>query len=342
MQEISMIAALLWMAAFVLPFQVAFTRIRRGTVRLQINTLGINTLEPAISKNPVNYSITGYGPRGTSFDIETSEASVQIDELLIGEWNIIIHAQNETGSLIGQGSGPAFARPGTVETISIPISPIDAGGSFSLGVYWTPMSPDVPGVEAELIDASGGSLPLSFAVDSSGAVSSSELLDSGYYTLAVQLTNNGIPVMGMAEVVRIMTGALTTSQYNFMNVDKPGDPISGNITPLVDDAIEVAVTGQQLEIPMGSSMALKASAPSETTEIVYAWYLNGATLAIGSEVNIGADLDPGYYRVNVTAFTTDGKSAGSTTHEFIVQEGLLRKGSYEEKVPLFDTQMILL
>ena len=322
MQEMSMIAALLWMAAFILPCQIAFTRIRRGTVRLHINTLGINTLEPAISLNPVHFRITGYGPGGSSFDIETSEASVQINGLLIGEWNIIIHAQNETGSLIGYGSGPASIRAGTAEPVLIPVVPIEAGGSFSLDVNWSPISPDVPGVEAELIDGSGSSLPFSFAIDSAGAISSIVLLDSGYYTLAVRLTKNGTPVMGAAEVVRIMTGTLTTGRFDFINVDQPGSSTSRSIAPVADNTIELVITGHQPEIKMGSSMTLKASSPLETMETVFRWYLDGEKLAGGDEINLGADLDPGYHRVDVTAITTGGKRAGSTTYEFRVKGGL--------------------
>ena len=321
MLRVTTIVAMVSILLIFVSCQVSITGIRRGTVRLSIDILGIKTLEPVISMKPANYNILGYGPQGESFGIDTSEANVQVDKLLIGEWNIIVYAENETGHLIGQGSSSVIVRTGTVEPVSIFITPIDGSGSFNLGISWDPAALDIPGVEAELIDGTGDSVPLSFELTSGTASSSSQILNAGYYTLVVRLTDNGITVMGAVEVTRIVSGALTMGEYDFANVNRPGGSILVNITPLLDDPIEVTMTGEQPEILMGSSMSLSASAASETAAILYAWYLNSASIALGSELTLGADLQPGYYRVDVTAFTTDGKRAGSTSHEFAVMEG---------------------
>ena len=70
-------------------------------------------------------------------------------------------------------------------------------------------------------------------------------------------------------------------------------------------------------------MTVTASAPGETGNVVYAWYLNGESKAAGESYTLGSALDPGIYRLDVTAFLADGSRAGSATHTFHVEEGAL-------------------
>jgi hypothetical protein len=57
---------------------------------------------------------------------------------------------------------------------------------------------------------------------------------------------------------------------------------------------------------------------SDGTSVVYVWYLNGASRATGSSWALPNDLPLGYYRLDVTAFSVDGKRAGSATASFQV------------------------
>ena len=51
---------------------------------------------------------------------------------------------------------------------------------------------------------------------------------------------------------------------------------------------------------------------------MYVWYINGNSVAIGASYTTPTDLAPGVYRIDVTAFTTDGSRAGSATYTFKV------------------------
>ena len=294
---------------------------QRGTVHLSIDALGVKTLEPAISMDPACYYITGYGPAGISFALDTTQASIEVEELLIGEWNILVSAENNSGRLIGQGSNAVLVRTGMVQPVSIFVTPIDGTGTFNLAVNWETAAVDIPGLEGELLDSMGNSVPLSFHLSPGAASASGGIVQAGYYTLLVQLTDNGIPVMGAVEVARIVSGAITSGAYDFTHINQPGGSILVNITANMEDPIELEMAGGLPEIPLGSTMSLAASAPAETSVLVYAWYLNGASIAIGESITLGAELEPGYYRVDVTAFTTNGGRAGSTTHQFIVTGG---------------------
>lgn len=294
---------------------------QRGAVHLSIDRMNIKTLEPEISLVPANYHIAGYGPGGEQFEIDTAEANIQIHELVIGKWEIFVSAVNTTNQLIGQGSDTVIVHTGTIEPVSIAISPIEGTGTFDLAVDWNPTDVDIPGVEGELMDAFGNAQPLSFLVNSGSALSSRGIVGNGYYTLLVKLVDNDIPVMGAVEVVRIVSGAVTTGKYDFTNINRPGGSISVNITLEMEDPIDIVLAGQQPELTPGASMTLSASAPAESTGIVYVWYINGASVATGDTIDIGSNLAPGYYRADVTGFTTDGSRAGSATHQFVITEG---------------------
>jgi hypothetical protein len=296
-----------------------FIRVQDGALHLAIASADAKTLEPSVSMEPANFHISGFGPSDMSFDVDTSDSDAQIDNLLIGEWTIVVSAENDTGLLVGQGSSVVRIKTATVENASILLSPIDGTGSFDLTVNWDPETTDMPEVEGELLDGDGASLPLAFTAGSGTAAYISGLIDAGYYALSVQLKDNGIPVMGAVEVVRIVTGSLTSGVYDFNEINAPGGAVLVNITQEMADPIEVDLTGQLAEIQYGESMTVSAFTPSEAIPVVYTWYINCVSISVGGNIMCGQDLNPGFYRLDVTAFSTDGKRAGSQSHSFYVR-----------------------
>jgi hypothetical protein len=132
--------------------------------------------------------------------------------------------------------------------------------------------------------------------------------------------NNGIPVMGAVEVVRIVSNATTRGTFDFYEINQPDGNISVRITPQMNNPINVTMAGQVAEIDQGGSMIVSGSVPANTGNVVYVWYLNGASKATGSTYTPGIDLDPGVYRLDLICFTADGKRAGSATTNFRVIE----------------------
>ena len=66
-----------------------------------------------------------------------------------------------------------------------------------------------------------------------------------------------------------------------------------------------------------------------TGNVIYTWYINGESRAIGDSYTLGSDLAVGTYRLDVTAFTADGSRAGSATHTFTVLENLIVQTTLE-------------
>jgi hypothetical protein len=69
-------------------------------------------------------------------------------------------------------------------------------------------------------------------------------------------------------------------------------------------------------------MAVSGSVPADIGNVVQVWYLNGEAKSTGASftVNDAAhQLPDGVYRLDVTAYTPDGRRGGSTSHTFKVK-----------------------
>jgi hypothetical protein len=200
------------------------------------------------------------------------------------------------------------------------VKPVQGYGTLDLALYWTQGDVAAPSVEAQLIPVSGSPIALGFALESASAVCVDDTIPTGNHTLVLKLRDNGNLVMGAVEVVKIMNKQSTSGVFEFLDLSQDGACIIVNITPNESDAISVTLNGQLAEIPPGGSMTLSASASGTAENVVYVWYLNGEAKETGSAYTLGSDLPLGIYRLDVTAFSTDGKEAGSATHTFEVVE----------------------
>jgi hypothetical protein len=128
--------------------------------------------------------------------------------------------------------------------------------------------------------------------------------------------------MGAVEVARIVQNEVTSGTFEFFDINIYGGSITAHITPEMNNPVIITLSGTKDEIYNGETMTVQASTPSETGTMVYMWYLNGsiiqATPSQGSSTCLISGLDPGYYRLDVTAFTADGKRGGSASHTFTV------------------------
>lgn len=86
---------------------------------------------------------------------------------------------------------------------------------------------DTPSIQASLLPLKGLAFTLDFGTISGfPAIYSNDTIASGYYTLTLQLLENGIPVMGAVEIVRIVAGQTTSGTYAFNDLSEdPGHPV---------------------------------------------------------------------------------------------------------------------
>ena len=298
-----------------------------GSLTIQVgNHINSQTLLPAISMNPVSYTVSGTGPSGATFSQTTTGASVTVNSLAFGSWSIVVNAMNADGTLIGSGNAGASVHTGQTTTVAISVVPLTGNGSLNLTVSWNASQVETPSIVASLTPPVGPATPLSFGINGSQATYSSTTIPAGYQTLTVQLMDNNIAVMGAVEVVRIVTGQTTSGTYAFTNVNQPGGSVQVNITPALADPIPVSISGVPATITAGTSITATASVSDGTTGVVYVWYLNGVSVGTGSSFTFGSALSAGYYRLDVTAYTAT--RAGSATASFQVTGASGSPGRY--------------
>jgi hypothetical protein len=278
----------------------------------------LQTLLPDLDTTTCTYEIDGSGPDGSAFNITTEETTVEISSLEPGDWRVTANEKNKDGIVISMGEESTSLQPGNRKSIHIAVKPVQGYGTIDLALYWTQGDVSVPSVDAQLIPASGSPIDLSFTLGPDSAACVNGTIPTGYHTLVLKLCDNGNMVMGAVEVARIMNKQSTSGVFEFLDINQGGACIVVNITPKVSDALLVTMDGQLTEISPGGSMTLSASTPDVTDNVVYVWYLNGEARETGAVHTVGSDLPLGTYRLDVTAFSTDGKEAGSATHTFSV------------------------
>jgi hypothetical protein len=179
-----------------------------------------------------------------------------------------------------------------------------------------------PSVTGQLTTPGGSTIPLAFSLDpaSATATAACAAVPTGYYALEVRLLDGGAAVKGAAEVARIVDGQTTVGTFELYGTGSAGGPIEAGITPGMDDPIAVTLDGAVEELEAGDTMALAASVPDDAGEAVFRWYLDGALQATGPGYTAGEGLAAGGHRVDVCAFSADGRRAGSASRVFRVTE----------------------
>ena len=301
-----------------------------GTLIVQISSLTSKSLLPPIDMNPASYVVSGSGPEGSTFNQPSTSSPVVVSSLKYGAWTVTVDALNAAGAVIGRGQQAATVQTGQNTPISVTVKPLDGYGTLNLTVIWNSAAVGTPSIDAQLIPAAGSTLNLSFDSSSPGTGTySSSTIATGYYTLILQLQDNGVLVMGAVEVVRIVKDQVTTGSFDFQQLNGIGGQITVNIAPEMSNPVAVTLSGQSAQITQGSSMTVNASVPAGTGNVVCAWYLNGVSKAAGPSYTLDSTLSAGYYRLDVTAFTADGKRAGSASHTFQVTAVQLTQANLE-------------
>ena len=292
------------------------------SIRFAYSDVPARIIAPDIDMNPNTYTITGTGPGGATFTVDSTNTQVTIEKLAFGDWSITVEAKNTNTTVIGSGTDSTTVHAGQTSTCNITVTPVEGFGTLDLTVLWNAEDTESPTIDSELIPSSGSTLPLDFTITggNTGTYNNSTIA-TGYHTLIVKLLDSGILTMGAVEVVRIVNEQTSTGLFEFYEINKPGGDIDVVITPEMAEPLEVVMSGQVDEISENESMTVTASVVNSPGNIVYVWYINGDSVGTGESYTVSG-LDIGVYRLDVTAFTADGKRAGSTSCMFYVVKGI--------------------
>jgi hypothetical protein len=293
-----------------------------GSLAITVNDATAKTLLPPIDMTIASYDVSGTGPNGRTFSQSSTGVSVVVGTLAFGDWTVTVSGKNSGGTVVGRGTGTATVHTGQQTTLAVTVAPLAGTGTISLGVTWVAADVPTPSISAQLLPSTGSPITLAFSMGSGTATVLKASIPVGYYTLSLKLLDNGVLVMGAVEVVRIVAGQTTSGSFDFTQVNLGTGSIAVTITPAASDPIAVTMTGQKASITSGASMTVTAGVPAGVGNVTYVWYVNGESKATGSTASpnftVGSALAAGFYRLDVTTFTTDGSRAGAASHRFTV------------------------
>ncbi len=287
-----------------------------GSLTVSMTDAVSRSILPGISMNPVSYDLEGTGPDGRTFSQSVSTGgTVTVTNLAFGPWSVIATACNSDGTAIGQGNGSVTLLSNASVSLAITVRPYDGFGTLNLNVSWPAAQVQTAQVQSTLTPYSGSSRDLAFVVNGSAGTASVSASDvaTGYHTLILRLLDNGHLAIGAVEVVRIVAAQTTSGTLAFSNVNQATGELEINMTPEMGEPLDVSMSGSAATKPQNQSLALTAAVSNYSDNVTYVWYVNGSPRNTGATFSFDSSWAQGYYRIDVTAFTADGRRAGSAT-----------------------------
>lgn len=187
-----------------------------GSLVISLNNQ-VKTILPDISMDIASYRVSGSGPDGAVLIEQTFDADrgqYTLTGLASGTWTITVDGFNSSGTAIGTGTGSATVYAGVNTPLPITLSPFTGNGSMSITATWSETL-TVPSVTATLTSSAGQTVAVAVTPGSGSVVCSNASLAAGYYTLSLQLFDNGTQKGGLAESVRIVQGETTSPSIPF-------------------------------------------------------------------------------------------------------------------------------
>ena len=265
-----------------------------------------------------DYTISGEGPNGKSFDITTSSSQVEINGLSIGTWEIAVAGVNQQGTVLATGN-VTHHLTSKDNMVEILLQECVGVGTVSIDFTWEDTL--FTGIALDLkLKAQGGdftTVTTGKTVDPSTASAHyGAQLSNGSYELLYNLYSDGEKLGGGIVAIRILDGMLSSSTIPIV-IDKLLPEATGLmirsdvVAPIVgtiEDIGEVvlpntAVSARFSRVEGGSSSPMEVD-----------WYLDGEFL--GSSNPIGFSTFTGSHRLDVIAKDEVFGSVGSETHAF--------------------------
>ena len=301
---------------------------REGSLTITVrDAIDARTLVPAISMTAASYTVVGVGPSGSGATFtKPITGTLTVTNLVPGTWTVTVNAWNAangTGTMIGNGTQTTTVSPAQVTGLAITVAPLTGNGTLSLQSSWSGF--DVSSILASVKHTvTHNQTNLAFSINSTNNTATLPItsMPTGYYELSLQLLNGASQVvMGARDVVRIVSGQPTSGSFSFTAT--PGQVVV-IVKPTPNNPIILgSITGIPAPITPATDLTASVVATDNTANAAYTWSLNGVPLPVSEDqtyptttscrYHLGM-LDPGYYRLDVTAITSDGTRAGS--HRF--------------------------
>lgn len=250
-------------------------------------------MTPEADWAPSTFTITGEGPGGATFSIESVSKNSEA-RLVPGEWRISAKGYAPGGTEVVAGEASCTLQPGRTTAVSLVLRPLAGIGDLQIAIT-TNFAPaagarlagelvyrGLPGGASleegstRLIDMSAEEAAVAFTG-----------IEAGHYSLSLRLLDaDGIVSGGAADSVIVVAG-FTTSGTCPIELGTPTAEVSATlfpVTPLPPPLLSVSHRFPASRCPV--PLALSRAASERGERIDAQWFLNGA--AMGAPIAITA------------------------------------------------------
>lgn len=298
-----------------------------GTMKILLHTsasktmtLGDNILD--ITK----FTVSGEGPGGKTFAVDSTSSSVTLTGIILGEWSIEAVGYNSKGKEVAKGQTDFFLTSSD-NTVSITLTTLTGSGSLQLKYDW---DEDVtsPSIAICLTPYNENNKLTKTIKPASGTTSCtitiSDLL-SGFYTVSSVLYNDTQIITGSTEALRIVNSEKTSGTISF----KESSSYSSDLTSLnVFRASQTPITGhfsgtsnvENAGEELSISLILDSSY-SDSEQCSLTWYLDGSLLQDQQDLSPFENIisfvpQIGSHILNAVVRNPGSQSIGSISYKF--------------------------
>lgn len=330
-------------ALFILGCSVISTesQVGSGSMILKLDSELSRTIEPTITMEIANYDIEANGPNTDAFsELNITDTAFVKNDLSVGAWSITVNAKNNNGDIIASATQAFSITDGITTDVDLLLTPLNGTGELNINISWPIDELVNPSLNATLTPLNDVASDLSFTIENNTASFTSIDIETGYYTLSIQLLDDSEYVWGMVEVVRIINNEISSATLNLTHNDlnnmdiTPSGNLSLNVTSDLQNPLNLVFSGDLETLLVGGEMIVTVN-PSLAPN-TYHWYLNGAILSgeSNSSITIGSTLLEGNYRLDVVL--KHGNILSSGNINFTVTNELTTKNWVETKVTASD------
>ena len=265
---------------------------------------GERSLVPSSPWTPQRYVVSGTGPDGAVFSVESAQTSLK-QRLVPGEWTIEVRALTSGGTVVASGTAVCVLEPSLSTQAQVTLSPLAGKGSLNLTIglnfavsaacafhgtlsyIGRPGCADSPEVD-----------PVDLAIPVTDPRISLPSLESGQYTLSLYLIDEkGKAVGGCFETILILSG-FDTSGTCTIELGMPEVALAATLVPYAP--LEAPI----LSVPcivsdLAGFRPIARSAPREAgmAMVTRAWHIAGIESAPAAAIlpDAGAALPSGLF-----------------------------------------------
>jgi len=265
-----------------------------------------------------DYHLSGTGPAGQTFSVDSVEKTIAIGNLMIGRWTIEAIGYNADGLPLVSGTITTLLSKVT-STATLHLTDLVGTGTLETLVTWDPdqVAEDVS-LRVVLQDQQGNTIDLNVPVldSGNGEVLLASPLQSGSYLLQLRLFSQDMLVSGATEAIRILSDTVSdgtvhmvigdlSTNFEITVINDTMLPIEGTITatpasPVAGDQVTLNYTPTNL--PEGVSLG----------DLEIDWYCEGSIAQEQSNTYTSIP-EAGTHRYDVVVRHEKLGSLGNTT-----------------------------